>query len=120
MKVPEPESEQPIAWTAILADTPVHSSDGQQVGTVREVLGAESGDIFHGIVVHTGLVASDVVIAADDVKRITNRRIDTALSAERVRELPPYREEESYQLGFVGFIRKHLGWVREKDHNPPG
>lgn len=120
MKVPEPENEQPLAWTAILADTPVHAVDGQQVGTVREVLGAEAGDIFHGIVVHTGLVSHDVMIAADQVTRISNRRVDTSLSSEMVRELPPYREEESYQLGFVGFIRKHLGWVREKDNNPPG
>lgn len=120
MRVPEPEQEKPISWKAVLEHTQVHDAEGQSVGTVREVLGSESQDIFHGIVVHSGVAGRDVMLPADVITRITNRRIDTSLPAERIRELPPYREEESYQLGFVGLFRKHLGWVRDKDDNPLG
>jgi len=89
------------------------------LGVVHEVLGSDSEDIFHGVVVHTGHVGHEVMVPAGEVTRITNRRLETRLSSQEIRELPPYREEESYQLGFVGLFRKHLGWIREKDGNPP-
>lgn len=112
MKLPEPD-EQPVAWTAILADTPVYSSEGEQVGVVHEVLGAE--DIFHGIVARAGgPVAREVEIPADRVARITNRRVDTTLTLQEISGLPVYNEETSYRLGVVGLLRKHLGWVPDE------
>lgn len=118
MRVPEPEEERPLAWSAILADTPVYTADKQEVGIIADVLGAE--DIFHGIVVHAGPEANDVMVPADHVSVITNRRVVTALAPDEFRALPPYREEDSYQLGFVGLLRKHLGWVPEGDHDHRG
>ncbi len=114
MKVPEPEEEQPIAWQAILADTPVYASGGEEVGTVDEVLGASDADIFHGIVVRAPAAGHDVEIIADQITRITNRRIDIALTVQDIRLLPVYTEEASYTLGFVGLFRKHLGWTSDK------
>ena len=112
MKLPEAD-EQPVAWTAILADTPVYSSEGEQVGTVREVLGAE--DIFHGIVVRAATpVSRDVQIPADHVARITNRRVDMTLTMEEISALDAYNEEASFKLGIVGLLRKHLGWVPDE------
>jgi hypothetical protein len=111
VKVPEPENEQPLAWRAVLVDTPVRSSDGEDIGGVQEVLGAE--DIFHGIVVRSGPLSHEVMIPAQHVVEITNRRIETDLNAEQIRALPPYQEEESYQLGFIGILRRRMGWVDE-------
>ncbi|HEX6507302.1 MAG TPA: PRC-barrel domain-containing protein [Chloroflexota bacterium] len=113
MKVPEPENEQPLAWSAVLEETAVYSSDGEEVGVVNEMLGSEDEDIFHGVVVRSGLTGNDVMVPADQVKDITNRRIDIALTAEEVRALSPYQEEDSYRLGFVGLFRRRLGWVRD-------
>lgn len=118
MKVPEAEEERPLAWMAILADTPVYAADEQEVGVIADVLGAE--DIFHGIVVRSGPEAKDVMVPADEVRVITNRRIVTSLTPEEIRALPPYREEESYGLGFVGLLRQRLGWVSESDEADRG
>lgn len=118
MRVPEPEEERPLAWTAILADTPVYTADEQEVGVIADVLGAE--DIFHGIVVRAGPDANDVMAPADDVRVITNRRIVTSLTPDQFQALPPYQEDESYQLGFVGLLRRHLGWVSEGEHDKYG
>ena len=112
MRVPEPDEEQPLAWSAILEDTPVYSADGQDIGTVQDVLGAE--DIFHGIVVRAGPLSDVVMIPADAVALITNRRIETMLSPDEIRALPPYQEEESFRLGVVGLLRKHMGWVSDE------
>lgn len=117
MKIPEPDEERPIAWNAVLSDTPVYTSDDQVVGSVQEVLGAE--DIFHGIVVRSGPGGEERMISASNVARISNRRIDTTMRAEEIDALPPYREEETFRLGLVGLLRKHLGWVRDEDASGP-
>jgi hypothetical protein len=118
MKVPEPGNEEPIAWPAILADTLVYASDGQEVGAVSEVLGSQEEDIFHGIVIRTGAFAHETMIPAQHVARITTRRIDVDLSPDEIRSLPPYAEEETYRLGITGIIRKHVGWIPDKRDSP--
>jgi hypothetical protein len=118
VKFPESEEDRPIAWTAILSDTPVYASDGEQVGVVDEVLGSQGEDIFHGIVVRSPGVQHNVAILADKVSGITRSRIDTSLTTQEIRALPVYKEEASYTLGIVGLFRKHLGWKRDDGTGP--
>jgi hypothetical protein len=107
------ENETPVAWTAIPQSTRVYLADGTDVGVVHEVLGAE--DIFHGIVVRSGPMATDKMIPADHVVTITDQRVVVAMSEEELRALPPYQQEDVFRLGIVGLFRKHLGWVEGKD-----
>ena len=118
VKFPESEENQPIAWKAILANTPVYASDGEQVGVVDEVLGSQDEDIFHGLVVRSPAVQHNVAILADSVSRITRSRIDASLTTQEIRALPVYKEEASYTLGMVGLLRKHLGWKRDDGSGP--
>lgn len=113
MRVQEPDDEQPVSWKTIRADTPVFSVDEQEVGVVHEVLGSEQADIFHGIVLRSGLLGKDAVILAEHILALKVERIDLNLSAEQVRALEPFKEEESYHLGIVGLFRHRLGWVPE-------
>lgn len=113
MNIEEESAETPVAWTAIAEDTPAYLADGQDVGVVHEVLGAE--DIFHGVVVRSGPLATDIMIPADKVAAITTKRVVVALTPEELRALPPYQQEEVFRLGFIGLFRKHLGWVEGKD-----
>lgn len=113
MSVHEPGDEQPISWKTVRADTPVFSSDDEEVGTVHEILGSEQADIFHGIVVRTGLLGKDVMVPAQEVTQLADKRIDLSLSAEQVHALEPFQEEESYHLGVVGLFRHRVGWVPE-------
>ena len=115
MKIPEGEEERPLSWLAILESTPVVANDGAEVGVVREVLGSQDEDIFHGIVIGHGALGSDVLVPAEKVESITNRKVTVDLDEEAIRALPPYEEHASYQLGFVGLLRKRLGWVREDE-----
>ncbi|MGI8967914.1 MAG: hypothetical protein ACR2GA_02270 [Chloroflexota bacterium] len=111
MSVNKGDDERPLAWTAILANTAIESNDGQQVGRIVDVVGAE--DIFHGVEVSTDAGSKSVLIPAEHVTAITNQRVRTDLEAESIRQLPVYVPEESYHLGFVGLIRKRLGWTDE-------
>lgn len=118
MKSYDASEETPVAWIAVLADTPVLTVGGDEVGTVAEVLGSEAEDIFHGIVLRHGILGHEVMIPAQNVTAITNKRITTDLSAEAVRALPQYVPEETFKLGFVGFLGRHLGWVRDGREEP--
>jgi hypothetical protein len=66
--VPETNS---IAWRAVVYETPVTTADGARVGTVREMLGSDAEDIFHGIRVRLTAGHRDVMIRADDVSTLT-------------------------------------------------
>jgi hypothetical protein len=116
MNVSDTEEDRPLAWNAILANTPVYSSDGSDLGPVQEVLGAE--DIFHGIVVGGSSTHTEALVPAEKVAAITNRRIDITLTAEEVWRLDPYQPEQSYQLGIIGMFRHRLGWEDDRDRQP--
>lgn len=105
--------EVPIAWTSILEDTHVYTSDGQDLGEVYEVLGAE--DIFHGLVVRGP--KREVFVPADAVASISDRRIQLRLSADTAESLQPYQPSSSFKLGQTGLFGRQLSWVAdENDH----
>jgi hypothetical protein len=109
------DPEQPIAWRGVLQDTAVRSSEGEQVGTISDMLGSDQEDIFHGIVVHLGRLGHEVFVPADDVTLMTSSHIDVAYTSDELHALPPHTEERQSELGWIGLFRRRLGWKREKD-----
>ena len=105
----------PIAWKAIVYGTPVHASDGSPAGDVREVLGSDSEDIFHGLRVRLTGGKADVMLSADHVTALTTTRIDTDLTPAELHALAPYEEHSSYHLASVGWLRKHLEWQKDSE-----
>lgn len=112
------DEERPLAWQAIREHTRVLAADGQEVGTVVEVLGLEQQDIFHGIVVALNTGHREVVIPAEKVGTITNRRLETSLPLAEIDTLELYQPESSFKLGLVGLLGRRLGWVEERDEQP--
>jgi hypothetical protein len=55
------------------------------------------------------------MVPADRVATITDQRIVIDMTADELRALPPFQQEETFRLGIVGLFRKHLGWVEGKD-----
>ncbi len=109
----------PIAWRAIVYGTPVLAADGTRLGTVREVLGSDADDIFHGLRVGRDRDANhDAMVAAERISAITHDNITTNVGPAEV--LPAYDEAATYHLASVGWLRKHLGWVKdsERDEEP--
>jgi hypothetical protein len=108
------DADQPIAWRGVPQDTPVRS-EGQQVGKLFDLLGSDDEDIFHGIVVQLRSPSRRVFVPADDVTLMTATHVDVSLTAGELAALPAHTEEREFEVGMVGHLRKHLGWVREKD-----
>ena len=110
-----PDADEPIAWMAIIEDTPVRASDGEDVGTVYDVLGSKEDDIFHGIVVHLGRLGRRVLVLADDVTLISRSRVDVALSSAQLHAVAEHKEEHTFHLGVTGIFRRRPGWSEDRD-----
>jgi hypothetical protein len=77
-----------ISYKVLARGTPVHSSDGTELGTVDRVLDNTREQIFDGIVVHTA--GGDVFVDAPEVARITERRVTLSIEASDAAGLPAY------------------------------
>jgi hypothetical protein len=103
----------PIGWRGVVYGTQVTTVDGARVGTVREVLGSDAEDIFHGLRVGLTEGHRDVMVPADNVTTMSAEQVDTDLSRAAIEALPTYDEVGTYHLASVGWLRKHLGWKKD-------
>ena len=106
---------QATSWRSIVYGTPVVSSDDDRLGEVREVLGSDAEDIFHGLRVRLTNQRRDVMIAADAVTDMSDVGVRTSLPASEIEALATYDETATYHLASVGWLRKHLGWQRDRE-----
>jgi hypothetical protein len=84
------EDETTVAWQATPRHAPVTDAEGNEIGTVAELLGDEGDDIFHGIAVKRRHDGETVEISAARVKRVTTGHVVTDLSAAEASALPRY------------------------------
>jgi hypothetical protein len=115
-----PETE-PASWRSIVYGTPVTASDTIRIGAVREVLGSDAEDIFHGLRVALTGRREDVMVSADDIESMSLVEVRTVLTRSQVDRLPAYDETATFHLASVGWLRKHLGWQKDaKSDEEPG
>lgn len=76
----------PIAYEVLERGVLAYAADGEQVGTVDHVVAAPELDIFHGIVLKTGI--GPKFVAADQVASLHERGVDLKIDASEVRSLP--------------------------------
>lgn len=103
----------PVGWRGIVYGTPATTTEGSRVGTIREVLGSDSEDIFHGLRIALAEGKRDVMVSADNVASMSAAEIGLDLSRSDVEALPTYDEVATYHLASVGWLRKHLGWTKD-------
>ena len=115
-----PETE-PMSWRSIVYGTPVTAAHGIRIGVVREVLGSDAEDIFHGLRVAVTGRRQDVMVDADDVATMSLGEVATVLTRSEVEGLPAYDETATFHLASVGWLRKHLGWQKDaRSDEEPG
>ena len=103
------DNEQQIAWIGMRPRSPVLDAGGSQIGTAESLLGDESEDIFHGIVVKLK-DGRHVEVPAAKVQKITAATVHLSVKSGEVPTLPEYKEEQWFHLGWGGLFRKHPEW----------
>ena len=75
-----------ISYKVLPRGTPVWTSDGVEIGQVRDVLENEREHIFDGIVID--VPAGQRFVDAPEVARIAERRVTLAIDAQAAEHLP--------------------------------
>ena len=79
----------PSSYLTLEAGAPVYSCDGEEIGTVEQVLADDGEDIFDGLVVSGP--DSPRYVAGEQVEEIFERGVLLKLDAAAAAELPPPR-----------------------------
>jgi hypothetical protein len=83
----------PISWLVLEPGHKTLTADGEELGTVKEVLGDTVADIFDGVLVTTGVLGSDeTYVPAELVESIDTDAVHLTISAAesgRLEELTP-------------------------------
>jgi uncharacterized protein YrrD len=83
-------TRDPVSWLMIEPGWTVASKEGDELGTVHEVLGDEDDDIFDGLAVSRGLLRPQYYVPAENVAEITEGRVVLDLSADAFERLDEY------------------------------
>ncbi|MGB2952041.1 MAG: hypothetical protein WBB74_01465 [Gaiellaceae bacterium] len=84
--------EPQVAWTAVEADAALVTTDGSEIGRVREIVGDKEADIFDGLVVKTSSHGPDRYVPSERVRRMWPHRVEVELTAAEAEALSEYKE----------------------------
>ena len=84
--------DAPIAWLALEAGTAIHSSDGEQIGKVDQVIADRQKDIFSGITFKSGVMGGARFIPADRIESLTATSVGLSLTKDETEALEPYED----------------------------
>ena len=80
----------PVSWLLIEAGWAVVDREGNEVGSVQQVLGDSVMDIFDGLSVGTGLLGRRLYVPAERIAEIVEGEVRLDLSREEFDRLEPY------------------------------
>jgi len=82
----------PVSWFVIEPGWKVVDANGQEVGTVDEVAGDSSDDIFNGLSISTSLLGKPRYVPSEQVGKITEGRVHLKLTKDQIAHLGEFKE----------------------------
>jgi hypothetical protein len=82
----------PVSWFLIEPGWKVVDAQGQEVGSVDEVAGDSSNDIFNGLSISTSLLGKPRYVPSEQVGTITEGRVQLKLTKDQVEHLGEFEE----------------------------
>jgi hypothetical protein len=82
----------PVSWLVIESGWKVVDSQGDEVGSVDEVVGDSSNDIFNGLSISTSLLGRPRYVPSEQVAAITEEHVQLKLTKDQVHHLGEFEE----------------------------
>jgi len=82
----------PVSWFLIESGWRVLDKGGEEVGSVDEIIGDSSDDIFNGLSISTSLLGRPRYVPSEQVGSITEGQVQLTISKEQVEHLGEYEE----------------------------
>lgn len=79
-------TDQPISWMTLDKGTRVLAADGEEIGTIAEVVADREKDIFSGVSVSPGLLSGNRFVPADLIGRIEEDSVSLTITSEEASE----------------------------------
>jgi len=85
-------ASDPVSWFVIEPGWKVVDAQGQEVGSVDEVVGDSNSDIFNGLSISTSLLGKPRYVPSEQVGTITPERVQLTLTKDQVEHLGEFEE----------------------------
>jgi uncharacterized protein DUF2171 len=85
-------STDPVSWFMIEPGWKVVDAGGAEVGSVDEIVGDSSDDIFNGLSISTSLLGRPRYVPSEQVGSITEGRVQLTISKAEAERLSEYEE----------------------------
>jgi Uncharacterized protein conserved in bacteria (DUF2171) len=85
-------NDDPVSWFMIEPGWKVVDAGGEEVGSVDEIVGDSSDDIFNGLSVSTSLLGRPRYVPSEQVGAITEGTIRLTITKQQVERLGEYEE----------------------------
>jgi hypothetical protein len=82
----------PVSWFVIEPGWKVLDADGKDIGTVDEVVGDSSDDIFNGLAIATSLLGHPRYVPAEQVQTIVEGSVQLAITKDQIAHLGEFDE----------------------------
>ena len=82
----------PVSWFVIEPGWKVVDAQGLEIGSVDEVVGDSSDDIFNGLSISTSLLGRPHYVPSEQVGTITQGRVQLKLTKDQIRRLGEFEE----------------------------
>src|SRR5207244_10355653 len=82
----------PVSWFVIEPGWKVVDAEDQEVGSVDEVVGDSSDDIFNGLSISTSLLGRPHYLPSEHVGAITQGRVQLKLTKDQIGRLAEFEE----------------------------
>jgi len=85
-------SKDPVSWFVIEPGWKVIDAEGQEIGSVDEVVGDSSDDIFNGLSISTSLLGRPRYVPSEQVGTITQGHVQLKLTKDQIGRLGEFEE----------------------------
>jgi hypothetical protein len=86
------QGADPVSWLMIEPGWKVFDAEGDEIGSIDEVVGDSSDDIFNGLSISMSLLGRPRYVPSEQVGAITEGRVTLKLSREAVEHLGEFEE----------------------------
>jgi hypothetical protein len=82
----------PVSWKVVEKGWKVRDAAGDEIGTVGEITGDETADIFDGLTISQGILSRDKYVPSEQVGEIVEGEVRLTISHRQVEALQDFEE----------------------------
>lgn len=84
------DDDAQVSWMTLEPGTKVVTREGEELGSIGEVVADHQKDIFSGVTVRSGLLSKDTFVPADKIDQMTEGSVRLTISKAEADALEDY------------------------------